>query len=82
MQSAYVCAHGGDAANHPPNTAAAYASALEAGADCIEVDAALTSDLQLVALHDRDLQKLLGQPNAKVGSARCFFSCGSACPAL
>lgn len=32
----------------------------------MEVDASLTSDLQLVALHDRDLQRLLGQPDAKV----------------
>jgi glycerophosphoryl diester phosphodiesterase len=32
----------------------------------MEVDASLTSDLVLVALHDRDLQQLLGQPTAKV----------------
>lgn len=32
----------------------------------MEVDAALTADLVLVALHDRDLQKLLGQQTAKV----------------
>lgn len=81
----YICAHGGDTTAHPPNTAAAYASALNAGADCIEVDAALTADLQLVALHDRDLQRLIGQPTVKVGEVLGseLTSCSwcDACPA-
>jgi hypothetical protein len=51
---------------HPPNTAAAYAAAL-VHTDCIEVDASLTSDHQLVAMHDRDLEQLLNKPGAKVG---------------
>jgi glycerophosphoryl diester phosphodiesterase len=66
-----ICAHGGDSTVYPPNTAAAYAAALRAGADCMEVDVSLTSDLVLVALHDRDLQQLLGQPTAKVSSVVC-----------
>lgn len=32
-----VCAHGGDVAAAPPNTARAFAAAIEAGADCVEV---------------------------------------------
>lgn len=35
----------------------------------MEIDAALTADLVLVALHDRDLQQMLGQSDAKVGAA-------------
>lgn len=33
----------------------------------MEVDASLTADLRLVAVHDRDLQKLLGRKDVKVG---------------
>jgi glycerophosphoryl diester phosphodiesterase len=62
-----VCAHGGDTSIHPPNTAAAYAAAL-VHTDCIEVDASLTFDHQLVSMHDRDLEKLLQRPGAKVSS--------------
>jgi glycerophosphoryl diester phosphodiesterase len=71
QQQLHVCAHGGDSAAHPPNTRAAYAAALAAGADCVEVDASLTADLQLVALHDRDLSHLLGEgaTHAKVCAA-------------
>ena len=58
----YNCAHGGMTFQHPPNTAAAYQTALLAGADCMEIDAALTADNVLVALHDRDLQAMLGRP--------------------
>jgi len=54
-----VCAHGGDVQSAPPNTIAAFESALDAGVGCIEVDASLTHDDVLVALHNRDLQKLL-----------------------
>eukprot|EP00850_Spirogloea_muscicola_P003005 SM000011S19183 [mRNA] locus=s11:1252534:1254423:- [translate_table: standard] len=46
-----VCAHGGDSSRAPPNTAAAYRLALEAGADCMEVDVSRTADGGLVALH-------------------------------
>lgn len=44
----------------------------------MEVDVSLTSDLVLVALHDRDLQQLLGQPTAKVG-ARPTQANGASC---
>uniref|UniRef100_A0A383VZL3 glycerophosphodiester phosphodiesterase n=1 Tax=Tetradesmus obliquus TaxID=3088 RepID=A0A383VZL3_TETOB len=61
----FVCAHGGETSVHQPNTAAAYSAAL-LYTDCIEMDASLTLDHQLVSMHDRDLQQLLQQPSAKV----------------
>ncbi len=54
-----VCAHGGDAEAHPANTLPAFAAALAAGADCVEVDVSMTRDGHLVALHDRELAELL-----------------------
>jgi len=33
----------------------------------MEVDASITADLQLVAVHDRDLRTLLGRQDVKVG---------------
>jgi glycerophosphoryl diester phosphodiesterase len=53
-----VCAHGGDLEFAAPNTLAAFQAALEAGADCVEVDVSMTKDGQLVAVHDRDLAAL------------------------
>lgn len=64
----YVCAHGGDTTTNPPNTAAAFAAAISAGVDCIELDMSLTADGQLVASHSRDLTQLLGRPDAKVSA--------------
>lgn len=64
----YICAHGGDTTAHPPNTRAAYAAAIAAGVDCIELDVALTADGQLVASHSRDLRQLMARPEAKVSA--------------
>ncbi|CAI7909218.1 unnamed protein product [Closterium sp. NIES-53] len=47
-----VCAHGGDSFSAPPNSLAALERAVVAGADAVEVDASLTADGHLVALHD------------------------------
>lgn len=54
-----VCAHGGDVAAAPPNTAAAFEAALAGGARCVEVDVARTRDGQLAVLHSRELAHLL-----------------------
>lgn len=55
-----VCAHGGDVGQGKfPNTESSFESAIEAGSSCIEVDASITRDGHLVALHDRDLQTLM-----------------------
>ncbi|CAI5980574.1 unnamed protein product [Closterium sp. NIES-65] len=63
-----VCAHGGDSFSAPPNSLAALERAVAAGADAVEVDASLTADGHLVALHDRDVQSLLNDPSARVPS--------------
>ena len=56
-----VCAHGGDATVAAPNTLAAMNAALEAGAQCIEVDVALTKDGSVVCLHMRQLTQWTDQ---------------------
>ncbi|XP_060175564.1 glycerophosphodiester phosphodiesterase GDPD4 isoform X2 [Lycium barbarum] len=61
-----VCAHGGDSSKAFPNTMAAYQTALNSQADCIEVDVSRSSDGVLFALHDRDLQRITGTNNSKV----------------
>ncbi|CAN4121616.1 unnamed protein product [Withania somnifera] len=63
-----VCAHGGDSSKAFPNTMAAYQTALNSQADCIEIDVSRSSDGVLFALHDRDLQRITGNNNSKVSS--------------
>ncbi|PIN02060.1 Glycerophosphoryl diester phosphodiesterase [Handroanthus impetiginosus] len=62
-----VCAHGGDSIKAFPNTMDAYNSALSSQVDCIEIDLSRSSDGVLLALHDRDLQRLSGNNTSKVG---------------
>ncbi|KAJ4766419.1 Glycerophosphodiester phosphodiesterase [Rhynchospora pubera] len=62
-----VCAHGGDSSKAFPNTMEAFRIALQSHVDCVEVDVSRTSDGFLVALHDRDLQRISGNKTAKVG---------------
>ncbi|KXZ54026.1 hypothetical protein GPECTOR_5g136 [Gonium pectorale] len=62
-----VCAHGGDTTHAPPNTVSAFRASLAAGADCVEVDAALSSDGLLVVMHVRELAQLLGRSGVQVG---------------
>lgn len=47
-----VIAHRGDSARRPENTFAAFASALECGAEIVEFDVHLTRDGHVVVLHD------------------------------
>jgi len=47
-----IIAHRGDSARRPENTLAAFASALEVGADIIELDVQLTADGHVVVIHD------------------------------
>jgi len=47
-----VIAHRGEHFHHPENTLPAYQSAIDAGADFIEVDVRTTSDGKLVMMHD------------------------------
>lgn len=76
----FACAHGGDASVHPPNTAAAYAAAV-VQSDCIEIDASLSLDHQLVSMHDRDLQQLLRKAGARVSNPGQLLSVISDCTA-
>lgn len=52
MGAPRVIAHRGDSAARPENTLGAFASALEAGADIVELDVQLTRDREVVVLHD------------------------------
>lgn len=55
-----VIAHRGDSAHAPENTLRAFERAAGAGADWIETDLQLTRDGEVVAFHDRDLERLTG----------------------
>ena len=46
-----VCAHGGDSAQAPPNTAAAFRAAIDAGADCVEVRLLVQFEFRLHMVH-------------------------------
>lgn len=52
-----VIAHRGDSAHAPENTLAAFRLAAENGADAIEFDVKLTADGEVIALHDRTLDR-------------------------
>jgi glycerophosphoryl diester phosphodiesterase len=52
-----VIAHRGDSAHRPENTLASFASALELGAEIVELDVQLTRDGQLVVIHDPTLDR-------------------------
>jgi glycerophosphoryl diester phosphodiesterase len=52
-----VIAHRGDSAHRPENTLASFASALELGAELVELDVQLTRDDQVVVIHDETLDR-------------------------
>jgi glycerophosphoryl diester phosphodiesterase len=53
----FVIAHRGDSAHRPENTLASFASALEVGADLVELDVQLTRDGVVVVIHDPTLER-------------------------
>ncbi len=57
LKPPFIWAHRGASANAPENTLAAFAAALEAGADGIELDIQLTRDGVPVVLHDDSLDR-------------------------
>src|SRR5512138_390835 len=57
-----IFAHRGASAHAPENTLAAFRLALEHGADGIELDAKLTSDGQVVVIHDQTVERTTGDP--------------------
>jgi len=52
-----IIAHRGDSANRPENTAVSFKSALELGADLLELDVQLTRDGQVVVIHDGSVDR-------------------------
>jgi glycerophosphoryl diester phosphodiesterase len=52
-----VIAHRGDSAHRPENTLASFASALEVGADIVELDVQLSADGHVVVLHDGSVDR-------------------------
>lgn len=57
---ACVAAHRGDSSRHRENTLAAIRSAIESGAEFVEVDIRITADGQVILLHDATLLRLWG----------------------
>ncbi|WP_422935102.1 inositol monophosphatase family protein [Sinomonas sp. P47F7] len=55
-----LSAHRGDVERHRENTLAAVRSAIEAGADIVEIDVRVTRDGRVVLLHDPTLDRLWG----------------------
>src|SRR5262245_32631785 len=53
----HVIAHRGDSDVRPENTLASFASALEAGADMVELDVHLTRDGHPIVIHDPTLDR-------------------------
>jgi glycerophosphoryl diester phosphodiesterase len=56
--------HRGASALAPENTLRSIELAIEAGLDLVEVDVYLSRDGQLVVIHDEDLRRLAGRPEA------------------
>lgn len=52
-----LCAHRGAMATHPENTVPVFLAAIEAGAHMIEFDVAITSDRELVVIHDASVDR-------------------------
>lgn len=52
-----VIAHRGDSAHRPENTLASFSSALEVGAELVELDVHLTRDGHVVVIHDPTLER-------------------------
>jgi glycerophosphoryl diester phosphodiesterase len=53
-----VVSHRGDHTHAPENTLAAYANAIAAGADYVEIDLRTTADSQLVIMHDASVNRM------------------------
>ena len=56
----FACAHRGDSSRHRENTLAAVASAIEQGADVVEIDVRLSRDGEVVVIHDPTFERMWG----------------------
>jgi len=62
MKSPLKVAHRGDSSRFRENTIAAIQSAIDSGADIVEIDIRQTNDGTVVVLHDPTLERLWGYP--------------------
>jgi len=60
MSSVFTCAHRGDSSLFRENTIVALESAINAGAEVVEIDVRLTLDGKVIVLHDSNLERLWG----------------------
>lgn len=60
MPRAFACAHRGDSSRFRENTLAAIQSAIELGAEIVEIDVRISQDGRVVVLHDPTLERLWG----------------------
>jgi myo-inositol-1(or 4)-monophosphatase/deoxyribonuclease-2 len=60
MSSVFACAHRGDSSKFRENTLAAIQSAIDTGAQIIEIDVRLSQDGHVLVLHDPTLERLWG----------------------
>jgi myo-inositol-1(or 4)-monophosphatase len=58
--STFACAHRGDSGVFRENTTLSIQSAITAGAQIVEIDVRMTSDGQIVVLHDPTLERMWG----------------------
>jgi glycerophosphoryl diester phosphodiesterase len=63
MRLPAIIAHRGYSSLYRENSPAAWIGAIDAKADYIEVDVRVTSDLDIVCVHDANLQRLAGRPD-------------------
>ena len=61
MGAIEVSAHRGDSLHCPENTISAFQSAIDLGADWLEIDVQQTADRQLVISHDANLKRTTGK---------------------
>ena len=56
----FACAHRGDSSRFRENTIIAIQSAIDAGAEVVEIDVRITRDGKVIVLHDSNLERLWG----------------------
>ena len=56
----FACAHRGDSSRYRENTIVAIQSAIDAGAEVVEIDVRITRDGKVIVLHDSNLERLWG----------------------
>ena len=56
----FACAHRGNSSLYRENTIEAISSAIDSGADVVEIDVGMSSDGEVVVIHDPTLERLWG----------------------